>query len=122
MTFETQNLEQQLLTANDSDFIKFFQDGNRIDQLGTEQIGWTAGMKQTVVKLSEPLKAKIKEVLQIKKDITVWNKTTLLLFAQMRKQIAPTIAVPTAMPEHYQQHKHAFIAQQKQQLQQGKES
>ncbi|MDR0861070.1 MAG: hypothetical protein LBO09_09205 [Candidatus Peribacteria bacterium] len=74
-------------------------------------------MKQTVVKLSEPLKARIKEVFNIKKDITAWNKAIILLFAQ--KQLIPAIHSPTAMPEQYQQHKNAFIARQKEQIQQG---
>jgi hypothetical protein len=33
MPLENQSLEQQLLSANDADFIKFFQNGENIDQL-----------------------------------------------------------------------------------------
>ncbi|MDR2541484.1 MAG: hypothetical protein LBD11_07160 [Candidatus Peribacteria bacterium] len=77
-------------------------------------------MEQTVIRLSESLKARIKEVFQIKKEITAWNKSIILLVAQ--KGLLPAINSPTAMPENYQQHKNAFIARQKGQIQQGVES
>jgi hypothetical protein len=33
MSLENTSLEQKLLTANDADFITFFQEGKNIDQL-----------------------------------------------------------------------------------------